>query len=598
MRSAISRVRAMGSAAAVIGVVALGAPASAAATDFTWTGATPSGAGATNWSQPANWQGGVAPSGSVGALSFPSLSSNSACTGSPTEACYTSNNDGSISATSLSIDDNAGYNITGNEITLGSGGLSASTTISPANGAFQSQFRPDITLGASQTWSADGQAPGGAFGVGQLQVYGNVTGPPTDTLTLALSNFSNLFLAGDDEVGPVTVSGANTSLSGSFASQNGLLDVGNKLNSGDGQTVTLQHAGLNQVGPATVGPLSSTGGVIELGDSSPPSPSGSLTVVGSATLDSASALTTTIQQAGTTAGTDYGQLTVDGSVAIGGSLTVFLGSQCPTLTTSDVYTLVTASAALTGTFSNAPDGSTIQTTGGCPTNYSLQIHYTSDSVTATVTGAVGGSTLTTTSLTPNPTSSATNQPVTLTATVHASSGTTTPTGTVEFLNKGSAIAGCTARPLSGSGTTARATCRTSFAAATSPESLTAVYTPSGGSGFQGSQTTHALQFLVHKDPTTTALTVSSSTPKVHESVTFTAVVIPRNHGPIVPSGQVLFVDNGSVIRACGARPLSHSRATCTVSYTAPGTHSITARYEGNVNFSASVSAKRTVTVSK
>ncbi|MEA2469250.1 MAG: hypothetical protein QOE38_248, partial [Thermoleophilaceae bacterium] len=74
----------------VASVLAL--PSSALAlTDFTWTGGAPVGSPA--WSNTSNWAGGVAPSGSVGTLTFPMLTS-AACTASPpTATCLTSNND-------------------------------------------------------------------------------------------------------------------------------------------------------------------------------------------------------------------------------------------------------------------------------------------------------------------------------------------------------------------------------------------------------------------------------------------------------------------------------------------------------------------------
>ena len=98
--------------------------ARAAADDYTWAGAA-TGANSGDWSNTINWAGGVAPSGTVGTLDFPQLTS-AACTGSSYEAaCYDSVDDiTGISANALSVDDSQPYDISGS-ISLGAGGLTA-----------------------------------------------------------------------------------------------------------------------------------------------------------------------------------------------------------------------------------------------------------------------------------------------------------------------------------------------------------------------------------------------------------------------------------------------------------------------------------------
>ena len=99
---------------------------------------------------------------------------------------------------------------------------------------------------------------------------------------------------------------------------------------------------------------------------------------------------------------------------------------------------------------------------------------------------------------------------------------------------------------------------------------------------------------------TTALDVSSSAPAVGASVTYTATVTPGNAGPVEPSGSVKFLDGGTPIGSCASQPLtqgaSSSTATCTLSYSIAGTHSITATYGGELNFTGSTSSpSQTVT---
>jgi hypothetical protein len=68
-----------------------------------------------------------------------------------------------------------------------------------------------------------------------------------------------------------------------------------------------------------------------------------------------------------------------------------------------------------------------------------------------------------------------------------------------------------------------------------------------------------------------------------------------------PTGTVDFFDGGNSIGACTGRPLvpassASAKATCTISYSAPGTHSITATYGSSGDFRRSDSAPLAVTV--
>ncbi len=98
----------------------------------------------------------------------------------------------------------------------------------------------------------------------------------------------------------------------------------------------------------------------------------------------------------------------------------------------------------------------------------------------------------------------------------------------------------------------------------------------------------------------TALGVSEATPTVGETVTYTATVTPEALERAEPSGSVEFLDGSAPIGTCSAQPLmqslSSSTATCKLSYPAAGTHSITAQYGGDTNYSSSSSTAQTVTV--
>jgi hypothetical protein len=190
----------------------------------------------------------------------------------------------------------------------------------------------------------------------------------------------------------------------------------------------------------------------------------------------------------------------------------------------------------------------------------------------------------------------TNQPVTLTATITASSGTPSG-GTVEFDNNEGIIAGCDTQPLSWNGTTGTATCQTSFAADASPESPFALFNPTNAS-VQPSD--DGVQLLIGPDGTATAVAASNALPTAGQSVTYTATVTPSEAGPLEPSGTVQFLDRGAPIAGCGAQSLTAgaagSTATCTVNYAAAGSHSIAAVYPGDDDFNGSTSPARAVSV--
>ena len=148
--------------AGIVAAVLIVAPAQASAADFTWSGAVASPL----WSDGGNWAGGTAPSQPVGTLSFPALTSKACTGGSPPGSCYTNVNDiNGLIATGLSIDDGEPYVISGNGITLGSGGLTATTTSTGAGQLPNLTF--PITLVTPQTWSVS---------AGGLSLGGPVTG--------------------------------------------------------------------------------------------------------------------------------------------------------------------------------------------------------------------------------------------------------------------------------------------------------------------------------------------------------------------------------------------------------------------------------------
>src|SRR5438045_9238042 len=113
---------------ALLALSLLGCAAPAmAASDYTWTGRGASeSTNSERWSRPANWNP-APPFGQVGTLTFPAL--HGAC---PSLGCYRPVNDiAGISADAIVLDDGhppgVGYDIEGKGVTLGAGGLTATT---------------------------------------------------------------------------------------------------------------------------------------------------------------------------------------------------------------------------------------------------------------------------------------------------------------------------------------------------------------------------------------------------------------------------------------------------------------------------------------
>ncbi len=203
-----------------------------------------------------------------------------------------------------------------------------------------------------------------------------------------------------------------------------------------------------------------------------------------------------------------------------------------------------------------------------------------------VTGKAG--TTTTLTLSPNPPPP--GGVVTLTADLGATGsalGVGNPTGTVQFLDNGTVLG-------TSSVNTSVATLNTTLAAGKT-HSLTAVY--SGDSSWAGS-TSPAVAVSVGTAATTTTLTLSPNPPVAGSSVTLIAgISTGSTTGLAAPTGTVKFLDNGAVIGAgsvsVGAGNANNATYTTTL---APGvTHSLTAVYSGDTNWTGSISPAVSVT---
>ncbi len=282
----------------------------------------------------------------------------------------------------------------------------------------------------------------------------------------------------------------------------------------------------------------------------------------------------------------------------GTATTVAVGSS---LTPSAVGTAVT----YTATVSPVPDGSTVQfndggtaitgcasqpvnTTTGIATcvltynqaaSHTITASYVGDSaylaglspsLTQTVNPAPSTSTALTSSLNPAKAS----QQITYTATVSPAPDA----GTVAFNDGGTTITGC--GTVAVNTTTGVATCAVTYTAAAS-HTITAVY--SGDSNFPTS-TSPSLTQVVSPATTTTTVASSIDPSALGQQPVYSATVSPAPDG-----GTVAFNDGGTTITGCGTVAVNTTTgvATCPVTYTTVGSHTISAVYSGDTNYGTS-----------
>ncbi len=327
-------------------------------------------------------------------------------------------------------------------------------------------------------------------------------------------------------------------------------------------TITVVYAGSSTFNPSTSGPVAIT--------VKPSVVSTSTMLAASATsviANSPVTLTASVKQA-------------SGTIIPSGSVNFYnRGALIGTATLSSGSAALTTSALPTGT-----DTITAAYAGSSSFNSS-----TSGAIPITVSSAIVN---TATTLTVSSASVVANSPVTLTAFVKQTSGTSIPTGSVNFYN-GSTKIGTTALSSSGIGTLTNSTLPTGL------QTITATYL---GTAVFHQSTSNPINVAVTAGPTqppatgvvATSTSVTSSVQQADQGFTIAlTATVKASSGLTLPTGEIDFSVGPNKI---GSANLANGMAYLATSSLPTGNDAITATYAGNSSFAASTSSPVTVKV--
>jgi len=343
-----------------------------------------------------------------------------------------------------------------------------------------------------------------------------------------------------------------------------------------------------------------------------------LAMIGSSTLASGSAqLSISSLQVGTHSftATYSGDFNFAGStsaalsqvVNMGPTVTSVTSLDNPTTTPYNVRFLVTATATYGGTPSGTAtlyDGSTVIGSGTLtsnPNGNTVELVVSgltagSHSITAKYSGSASFGASTSSALTqvmnlPGTTTSlstATNhvafgQSITLTASLVPGTqpqGSPLPSGTVTFFDGSTSL---------GNGTVANNSAQINVSSlAVGSHTLTAKY--NGDSNYTGS-TSSPFTETVNQASTTATVSSNANPAAFGQPVTFTASLVPVSGGSA--TGTITFLDGTNSL---GSATVSNNSGQFTISSLTGGSHSVTAKYNGDANFTASTSSAITETI--
>jgi len=295
-----------------------------------------------------------------------------------------------------------------------------------------------------------------------------------------------------------------------------------------------------------------------------------------------SVLTQTVNQGSTTT-----TITSSLSPATFGQAVTFTVSVQPSAggTPTGTVTLMDGTTSL-GNSSLSGGGSAQFTMGGLSAGahsvtavYSGDANFTAGTSAALVETVNPGSTTTTLSSSAN--SSAFDQTVTFTATVQPPAGTTAA-GTVTFMDGATSL---------GSATLSSNSAQLAVSALTvGTHAVTAIY--AGAANLSGSTST-VLSQVVNGASTTTAVSSSTNPSIFGQGITLSATIQTAFGGNA--TGTITLLDGTTSL---GTATVTSNAAQLSLSSLLEGSHSITAKYSGDANFSGSTSTTLTQTVNQ
>jgi large repetitive protein len=174
-------------------------------------------------------------------------------------------------------------------------------------------------------------------------------------------------------------------------------------------------------------------------------------------------------------------------------------------------------------------------------------------------------------------------PANVTFTATLSGQTSQVTGTVTFLDGGTAL-GAAVVPNAGGVAI--------FSTTTLAPGAHAITATFAGDTNDLASSSGSLSETVQQTPSTTLLSANASTVTLGTSVNFTVSVSNSNNLVPTPSGTVALSDNGILIPN-GSGVLTAGAVTIAISTLTPGTHTITASYSGDTDNAVSISGKLT-----
>jgi Bacterial Ig-like domain (group 3)/Right handed beta helix region len=348
-------------------------------------------------------------------------------------------------------------------------------------------------------------------------------------------------------------------------------------------------------GATSLGTASLTAGTASLSTSSLPAGSNSITAAyaGNSTFNASTSSATTVNvksavlSTSITLTTSAASITQNSSVTLTAIVKPASGTSIPT----GVITFYNGGTSLgSATLSS---GAAIFTTSALPVGtdsitatYSGSTSFNASNSSAIAVSVKAAVVSTTTTLVSSSSAITQNSPVTLTATVKQTSGTTAPTGTVTFYNGTASL---------GSATLSSGIASVSTSALpTGTDSVSAAY--SGAVAFNASSS-NVVAITVNTPPPSVVKTVTTLAPSAtsitQNSPVILVVTVKPASGTTAPSGSVAFYNGSAIV---GTASVTAGTATLTISSLPIGIDTMTAAYAGSSTFDPSTSAPIAITV--